>query len=222
MAFQVTLYSFQKKRNSTARPLDGAGTVFTGNIKEDFSPLSFSMTFNLGNDNSEIPPYNYAYIPEFSRYYYVTDWVFVSGLWRASLTVDVLATYKTQILNSYQFVTRAEQALPAGIIDTSYVTLGGSKQFTTDQTLNPTSFWGAGYEDGTIVIGVIGDSGLNVGAVTYYAMGIGGYRNLMNALLDDISWAQISVSEISEELQKALINPAQYIVSSIWLVGLTG
>lgn len=217
MAFQVTLYSFQKKRNSTARPLDGAGTAFTGNIKEDFSPLSFSMTFNLGNDNSEIPPYNYAYIPEFSRYYYITDWVFVSGLWRASLTVDVLATYKTQILNSYQFVTRAEQALPAGIIDTSYVTVGGSKQFTTDQTLNPASFWGAGYEDGTIVIGVIGDSGLNVGAVTYYAMGIGGYRNLMNALLDDISWAQISVSEISEELQKALINPAQYIVSSIWL-----
>lgn len=218
MAFRVTLYTFQKKRNSTARPLDGVGDAFTGNIKEDFSPLSFSMTFDFGSiGNTKIPEYNYAYIEDFKRYYYITDWVFVSGMWRGALTVDVLATYKTQILNSYQFVARAEQVQDGGIIDTACNVKGGSLLITNDQTMSVSDFWGAGYDEGTIVIGVIGASGLNVGAVTYYAMGIGGYRNLMNALLDDISWANISVSEISEELQKALINPAQYIVSSIWL-----
>ena len=42
--------------------------------------------------------YNYAYIPEFQRYYFIKDITSVrNGLWRARLTVDVLETYKTQI-----------------------------------------------------------------------------------------------------------------------------
>lgn len=218
MAFAVKLYKFEKKRNSTACPSSAPTGNFSGNIKEDFTPLAFSMTFDLGSvGNTQIPDYNYAYIENFKRYYYITDWVFVSGLWRASLTVDVLATYKEQILASRQFVARSAQAQAGGVIDTTYLTTGGSNQFTTDQTINPTSFWGAGYEDGTIVIGVICNSGLNIGSITYYAFSVPGYRILMSMLLDDISWAQISVSEISEELQKALINPAQYIVSSVWL-----
>lgn len=217
MSFRTKLFEFSKKRNSTARPDITQPGYYEGDIKDDFSPLSFTMTFNRALANATVPKYNYAYIADFGRYYYVTDWIFVKGLWRAAFTVDVLATYKDQILASRQFVTRASSAHNGGIIDTVYSTQGGSAQSTVDQTLSVTEFWGTGYENGTIVIGVIGDSGLNVGAVTYYAMGIGGYRNLMNALLDDISWANISVSEISEELQKALINPAQYIVSSIWL-----
>lgn len=217
MSFRTKLFEFSKKRNSTARPDITQPGYYEGDIKDDFSPLSFTMTFNRGDvGNAQVPKYNYAYISDFGRYYYVTDWVFVKGLWRAAFTVDVLATYKDQILASRQFVTRAASVAARGIIDTSCVSVGGTVG-DIPQTMIPSQFWGAGYENGTIVIGVIGDSGLNVGAVTYYAMGVGGYRNLMNALLDDISWANISVSEISEELQKALINPAQYIVSSIWL-----
>lgn len=214
--FSVELYTFQKKRNSTAQPLAGFGTTFTGEIKEDFTPLAFNMVFKFSNA-AQIPAYNYAYVSDFSRYYYITDWVFVGGLWRGAFTVDVLATYKTQILSTNQFIARAADALPGGIIDTAYVARGGSSRITADQTITPTQFWGSGYSDGTIVIGTICNSGAGVGAVTYYAMGVGGFNNLMHALLDDISWAQISVTEISEELQKALINPAQYIVSAIWL-----
>lgn len=214
--FSVELYTFQKKRNSTARPIAGFGTTYTGEIKEDFTPLAFNMIFQFSNAG-QIPAYNYAYISDFSRYYYITDWVFVGGLWRGAFTVDVLATYKTQILQTNQFIARAADAIPGGIIDTSYIARGGSARITADQTLTPTEFWGSGYADGTIVIGTICNSGSNVGAVTYYAMGVGGFNNLMRALLDDISWAQISITEISEELQKALINPAQYIVSAIWL-----
>jgi len=35
-------------------------------------------------------------------------------------------------------------------------------------------------------------------------------------MLSSISWANISITEISAELQKALINPTQYIVSCRW------
>ncbi len=44
---------------------------------------------------------NYAYIPDFNRYYFITNIVKVSeNLWRISLTVDVLMSYKTQISNA--------------------------------------------------------------------------------------------------------------------------
>ena len=39
----------------------------------------------------------------------------------------------------------------------------------------------------------------------------------MTQLLTGINWAGISTSEISEELQKALVNPLQYVVSAVWL-----
>lgn len=42
--------------------------------------------------------YNYAYIPEFNRYYFINEFTSVrNGLWRVRLAVDVLETYKTQI-----------------------------------------------------------------------------------------------------------------------------
>lgn len=214
MSFRTKLFKFAKRKNSTLRPDITQPGYYEGDIKEDFNPVSFEMVFDFGNGNSSVPDYNYAYIQDFGRYYYITEWLFISGLWRAAMTVDVLATYKTEILASRQYITRAAQGSVApGIIDTAYPTNGGT--IVLESKLTTTEFWGSEY--GVVVIGTIGNSGKNVGAVTYYAMGVGGFRNLMTALLDDISWANISVSEISEELQKALIDPAQYIVSAIWL-----
>lgn len=44
--------------------------------------------------------YNYAYIPEFGRYYFISDMVHVSkGLWRISMQVDVLESFKNYILD---------------------------------------------------------------------------------------------------------------------------
>lgn len=217
MSVRTRLYRFVKRRNSTARP-DGVPAVFDGLIKEDFSPLSFAITFDFGRlGNTEIPKYNYAYVDDFNRYYYITDWVFVSGMWRAAFTVDVLATYKDDILASTQFIARAADSNNPGIIDTVYSTAGGSSMITRDQTMTAQQFWGADFDTGTVVAGIINASGKNVGSITYYAFSAEGFTALMNKLLDGISWAGISVSEISEELQKALINPLQYIVSAIWL-----
>lgn len=44
---------------------------------------------------------NYAYIEQFHRYYYVTDWVAVrNGLWRCTMHTDVLKTFSEGILGS--------------------------------------------------------------------------------------------------------------------------
>lgn len=212
--FNTVLYTFTKKRNSTARP--SGGTTFQGEIKGDFTPLSFDMVFKFSNA-AQIPAYNYAYIANFSRYYFITDWVFIGGLWRGAFTVDVLATYKDEILATTQYIARAADATPRGIVDTAYSIEGGSRQDTADYVVSQSEFWGADFNSGTVVAGIINSSGKNVGSITYYAFSAEGFTALMGKLLDDISWADISISEISEELQKALINPVQYIVSAIWL-----
>jgi hypothetical protein len=148
----------------------------------------------------------------FSRYYFVR-WAYVDGAWCATLSVDVLASYRTQILNSTQYIMRSASDADDTIIDTAYLTTGESTMEFSQ--LSYSDFYGPGV--GMVVIGTISDSGHNVGAVTYYAMTEFAFNQLMTDMLSSIDWAGISATEISKELQKALINPVQYIVSAIWL-----
>ena len=53
--------------------------------------------------------YNYAYIPEFNRYYYINEIVCVrNNLWRLIMHVDVLMSHATQIKNCSAIVTNSE------------------------------------------------------------------------------------------------------------------
>ena len=69
-----------------------------------------TLDFNLKADTSILQPIlilkkysvgNYCFIKEFKRYYYITDIrVLNGGLYQLQLDVDVLMTYKTEILNN--------------------------------------------------------------------------------------------------------------------------
>ena len=209
------LYIFPKRRNSTKQPTNITPYELEGEIKHTFSPLAMSVTFNFGSITP--PPYNYARIDALERYYFIENWTYVGGLWVGNFTTDVLATFKTQIGNSEQFVSRAYSRYDASIIDTTYL----SKAEDVDRqysTITPMDFWGADplANNGMIVVGVIGASSNGLGPTSYYAMSLPVFNSLMNQMLSNISWAGISVTEISAELQKALINPIQYIVSAKW------
>lgn len=54
---------------------------------------------------------DYAYIPDFNRYYWVTDITSVrTGLWQLSMSCDVLMTFKDQIRKLNAFVDRNENS----------------------------------------------------------------------------------------------------------------
>lgn len=218
---RVALWMFDKKKNSTKTP-STVGNYFEGELKESFSPLALDVKFNFGALTAP-PLYNYAAINygenTLTRFYFVTHWHYDSGFWYGTLVQDVLATYKVEIGNSTQYVTRSASACTPGIIDTSYPTNG--EVVRVGEVMTPVNFWGGGIggvsgTEGIVVMGVIGHTAGSVGAVTYYAMSMPIFRSFMQTMLTDIDWAGISVSEISKELQKALINPTQYIVSCIW------
>lgn len=211
---RVALWSFDKRRNSTKQP-NTVGAYFEGELKSAFSVSGFEMKFNL-TDQLVAPTYNYCYIESFRRYYFITDWYYDSGFWYAVLAVDVLASYKQEIGGTTQFVSRAYSNYNPLIIDASYPTTGTVTR--SSDLLTPAEFWGASPTgaNGLIVIGVVGASASGIGAVTYYAMSMAVFNSFMNSMLSSIAWANISTTEISEELQKALINPTQYITSCRW------
>ncbi len=211
----IALLEFEKRRNSTLRPdIFTADNLFQGEIKGNFTPEALEITFNF-SDPSNLPKYNYAYIYPFNRFYFIRSWNFVGGLWVASFVVDVLATYRTTLQRLSGYCVRSENFRNTELIDGTYPTQGGASHFYRRTPAR--TFWGNDLTAGSVVAGIVGSSGYNLGAVTYYAMPYTVFRNFMSRLLTGISWADISTDEISEELQKALINPAQYIVSCVWL-----
>lgn len=88
--------------------------IISGVIREQSSILNMVLTIEY----DKVPNFNYVYIPIFNRYYYVDDIVSVNNkLWAISLSVDVLMTYKTDILNQTAFITRNEKIYDEYLID---------------------------------------------------------------------------------------------------------
>ena len=80
-------------------------TTLTGTLREGCNVTDPSITIELNS----LPNFNYVYIPELNRYYFVKDIDNLRNkLWTIRLHVDVLMTYKTQILQLEAEVDRNE------------------------------------------------------------------------------------------------------------------
>ena len=93
--FDINLYqnSAEVNRVDKGQFLVGVGTL-SGALREECSMLTPSIVYQ----SSDVPTFNYVYIPIFNRYYYVTSLSSVSkNVWRMELNCDVLMTYKEQI-----------------------------------------------------------------------------------------------------------------------------
>lgn len=100
----ATFYTFTKRKNSTLQPT-GSGKDYDVNLKSGTSLISPTFLLNI----SGTPTFNYAHFE--GRYYFVTDITQVrNDLWEISCLVDVLATYKADILASTQFVSYSSQS----------------------------------------------------------------------------------------------------------------
>ena len=114
----VYLMTYAKKENSTARPALTGLTPFTGTLRSQCSIIHPSIGFDLGQNTQ--PTANYSYIPDFGRYYFIQNWTFDRGIWWADLMVDVLATWRSDIGSSTQYVLRSADTWNGQIIDTLY------------------------------------------------------------------------------------------------------
>lgn len=224
---QIDLFSsFYKKENSTKRPSSSDSSVtITGYLKEPCSILHPVISFQALPNSSYPDFYRYAYIPLFSRYYWVDDWVWNDGLWEIHLDVDVLATYRNDIGEATEYILRTNSNTsdfnPA-IIDTMYPA-------TTDFSISEvalTNPFVMTLTQGTYIVGIINKNDVSaVGAVTYYAMDSDEFGDLKDELFSDNnleimgildSLGQLNIDDMSKEVFKTMYNPFQYIVSCMW------
>lgn len=201
---QAIFYQFAKRTNSTKRP--SGGQEFGIDLKAPCNIIDPEIKIASQSDPTG---YNYCYLPTLSRYYWVKNWTYSGGLWVASLTVDTLASYREQIGNSTEYVTRSSAQYDGTISDGLYPASAKVQSVTT-------AFQGGFAETisgGFFVIGFIAKAANSIGAITYAVMTPTNAKKLSAKLLTDVSYLSIDNTEISDSLTKVLFNPYQYIVS---------
>jgi hypothetical protein len=220
MALTVDFWGFGKQENSTeipsTTPLKTYSTVL---LKDNCSVVNPTLKINESMATN-VFDWNYCYIHEFRRYYFISDWYWELGIWVAELQVDVLASFKTLIGLHTFYILRAQQdsggntLYDGNIVDGTYPCTAGAPTYTNANVTNP--FAGL-YADelGMYVVGIINKS---AAGVEYYAFQPSAFREFCTKLFNySTGWVNINPSEISEDLQKALINPFQYVVSALYL-----
>ena len=224
----IKLYTgFTKKRNSTKLPESYITYIeVTGTLKQPCTMMQ--PVFQIERLANDAVPcnYTYAYIADFNRYYFVSDWKWSFPFWEATLAVDVLASYRTEIGNCTEYVLRCDNVVTGGwdplITDTLYPT---TNDFQTDHIAMQNTDFVLGISNGCYIVGVISnDNSDSVGAINYYAMTSTEFGALKNALLSNANLAAMDLTtggtwdnnDMSEQIFKTMYNPFQYIASCMW------
>ena len=218
----ANFYTFNKRNNSTKVPT-GTGTSINIVLKDDVSILNPTIRVSL---SATVLSYNYCYIPVFSRYYFITDIVSSKGFWEIELKCDVLASYKTQIGSMNTYVLRSAHEMDGNVIDTIYPVkanedahkvYGNFGTYSDETTItDPFKLKGS---DCCYVVGIASKSNTvqcQAGSTVYYLMTPTQMQKFMTYLMTDVSeWSDISISRYDEGVQRALLNPIQYIQSCV-------
>lgn len=218
---EVTLYKVKKHINDVRRPYASDSFRILTNVylKAPTSVLYPEIEIQGALDPTE---YNFVYIPEFARYYWVTNWSYNAGVWIGSLSVDVLATYKDQIEDSAQYVVRSENEFIATMTDTLYP---ATNELTAAVRESPDGdMWPRDLSNGRFIVGVTGKGSvfdtLSTGVVNYISMDARAFWHFRAAVYDDtLAFYKKtgSFGDLPTELVKLLVDINEYIVSCIFV-----
>ena len=107
---EIRIGTFDKEVNSTKQiNISGPTTPNFTNIEVKLkAPCSIMSPVIVLTDDVYDPSWNYCYIYIWHRFYFIHDAVINTGQrWELTLGVDVLATWKSQILASTAYVARS-------------------------------------------------------------------------------------------------------------------
>lgn len=149
---KVRFYAFSKRPNSTKIPDNEVAYVESDVVLLDnCSMLTPSLIVQ-----HRAKTHTYVYIPDFNRYYFVHKVTILNARqWQYDLVIDVLASHKSQIVGSNQYVIRAASNYNLFLPDDTAV-------HTTDFTETVSSQALPGYDSGgTYIITVVNGSAAN-------------------------------------------------------------
>lgn len=212
----VYILNFSKNHKSTAVPTI-TGTPISMKLKTPCTLLSPVLEYQLApSSQASWVTANYAYIAEFNRYYYITNINFSGNLLILTLKVDVLASWKSVITASSQYVLRSASAYNGYIKDTKYPIKAADPTRTGYHATNPLQP-PAAEPTGVFVLGIVSKLASITGCVQYYALSYTDMIDLMTQLFTLNTQWQGTGTDIADGLKKAITDPMQYVISAIWL-----
>ena len=217
MSVNVTFSTFSKRENSTKQ--NSSGVTKSCLLKDPCSVINPVVRVTITNPSA----YNYAYISDFGRYYYVQDWISeTADIWEAHLRVDAMASWKSYIIAQSHYVLRSASDYDEDVVDTLYPT-NGNVSYSDYTGASPFST-----SDISTIIGIINnESSYKWGAATLYVLSSMG--SLMKYMLGDLNeanniftgiesiWTTIQDPLVQEGISRSLANPGQYFTESYLL-----
>lgn len=229
--FNITLYKFTKKLNSTAIPLNVPSDTFSCTFLDRQSIMDPVIVIEDTKGNpSTMNSYTYAYISDLGRYYFISNCVILgTDRYCYYLQVDVLATFKIPIRNSTQYVLRSSNRYNEYIIDKMYPTLPitSSDRFSmTTKTGNyvyamnnktgawrQKDFFNQAYTSGSVIFGVTGQGNVSI---SHYVATVNDFKTFINKVVTatptGFNWGNLPTG-----VQASMSNLMQYITFAKWI-----
>lgn len=202
MAYTVHFGKITKKRNSTK---DSMAIL-------NISPCSLKMPSDILRPvftfQGDFPlTANYMYVPDFNRFYWITNTVFTYGHWEVSGQCDPLASYKNEIGASTQYILRSSAEYNTNLIDNliPVETAPYSNTILSSMGLSIA---------GTYIVCAAGSTGNNYYLLTssewsslyakvFSSQFLQDYKNVWDAFVTEIS--------------NTVLKPDDYVISAIWI-----
>ena len=120
----IIFYKYNDIKNKINKTLENGLTVNNVVIQNDFDITAFELLIKDTDFNSE---YNYCYIQDLERYYFIESVERMNGsIYKIRLTVDVLKSFSTQIENIQAIITKSENP------DDNFVDCEKSENYTSE------------------------------------------------------------------------------------------
>ena len=120
----VIFYKYDGIKNKINKTLENGLTVNDVIMHNDFDLTAFELLIKNNNFSSE---YNYCYIQDLGRYYFIESVEKMNGtIHKIRLTVDVLKSFSTQIENINAIITKSENP------DNDFVDCEKSENYTSE------------------------------------------------------------------------------------------
>lgn len=197
----VRFYSnFSKRENSTKQPSNvDTYTEEKCLLKNSTSVLSPELVLS-GNHYTD---YTYAYIPDFNRYYFVSEPTSdAAGLTTIQLKEDYLASHKTAIGNTVAYVAYSSTGYNINIVDNRLVS---KTTKTTRYSTGTTTYFS---NTGCYALSIIGSSSSANGFADTY---------IMDGIELAVVCANLMSLDIDDRIIKALYSPFDSVISCTWL-----
>lgn len=129
MSFSIHLKNNTEPYNKINKNTDDMTTLTLSGKLTDNSTIVDPVI--LIEYNGALTNYNYAYIPEFGRYYFIKNVESVSnGLWSVEMHTDVLKSFASSIMSSPAIVSRSSSNFNMMLNDDHYYTQENPYIFT--------------------------------------------------------------------------------------------